>query len=292
MNLNTYHARRAGAGMLRRGNMLVGCLVILGVLVVIAVITTIFVIKSYRGWLASLTEETMTAMLTEARIDPDERTEVMAHISTLMDRYKAKELSLEELGHVLEEVGESPVVGAAVLIGADRLYLDNAEIPDEEKTQMRVQLRRYAQGLRERTIAPKTLDAVLDPISTTDPDGDDIQMQWHMGPSGSSGKALRSPDEVTSDDLRAVIAQAKLHADEAGVPEDAPETDLSDELAIAIARALGEDPAQWLPAGSPALERLRDQHGSDHDDADRAQDDPAGDDDTDSISDNDNPDGP
>lgn len=256
----------------RRGNMLVGCLTVLGIVLVIMIIATVFVIRSYRGWIATGIETSVDAVLVEMQIDDAEQGEIMAHVNTLMTRYKDKDIGLEELGLVLESIAESPLLGAAIIGGVDALYFKESGLTDEEKTEGRLQLARYAQGLRAKSIEPESLELVLASVSTTTPDENDIQLQYEQGPWGSSQFALRSADEVSDDDLRAVFVEAKAKADEAQIDEVPEEIDISDTLGVAIANALGEDPSDWVPGyelPSPVV---------DTDDVDQDIDDPAHDD--------------
>lgn len=227
--------------------MLVGCLTVLGIVIVIVIIATVFVVRSYRGWISTGIEKSVDAALIEMQLEDGERGEIMSHVNTLMTRYESEEIGLEELGRVLESIAESPLLGAALIGGVDALYLSESTLSDEEKAEGRVQLARYAQGLREKSIDSESLEEVLASVSTTTPDEDDIQLQYEQGPMGSSRYALRSADEVSDDDLRAVFAEAKAKADEAEIEATPVPIDISDELGVAIANALGEDPSVWVP---------------------------------------------
>jgi hypothetical protein len=254
--------------------MLVGCLTVLGIVLVILIIATVFVMRSYRGWIATGIEKSVDAALVEMKLDDAEQGEVMGHINTLMTRYKDKDIGLEELGEVLVSIAESPLIGAAIIGGVDAIYFSESSLSDEEKTEGRVQLARYAQGLREKSIDPETLESVLDSVSTTTPDGNDIQINVP----DALYVSLRSADEVTDDDLRAVFEQAKAKADEAGIAEEPELIDISDTLGVAIADALGEDPSEWvpgyeLPAPEVGTEPVDDGAPSDAGNEDRVDDD-------------------
>lgn len=236
---------------LRRGNLLVGCLTVLAVVLVLAIIATIFVMRSYRGWIASGIEKTVDAAMIEMQINDSEQGEIMGHVQTLMTRYKGKEISNEQLAQVFEELIESPLIAAAVLGGIDKLYFADSDLSDEEKAIARVQLRRYANGLFEETINPDTIETVLASVSTNNPDSNDIVIQHQAGPAGSNKFALRSADEVSTEDLQLLVAEAQAKADEAGIEANPPEVDLSDTLGIAIAQALQEEPTIWVPGYVP-----------------------------------------
>jgi hypothetical protein len=242
---NAINHLRLGQGA-RRGNLLVGCLTVLAVVLVLVIIGTIFVMRSYRGWLAKGMTSMTDAVLVEMNIDETEHGEIMEHVESLMTKYEQKELDLEDLGEVLESIVESPLMGAAMVGGIEALYFDDSGLSDDEKAEGLVQLGRYAQGLREDSIDPETVETVLASVSTDLPDDNDIQLNFQVDASGTSNFALRSSDEVSDDDLRAVFAEAKSKADEAGIIAEPEEIDLSDALGVAIAEALGEDPSTWV----------------------------------------------
>lgn len=227
----------------RRGNLLVGCLTALGIFLIVVIIATVFVIRMWRGWAAGWMESGIETALVEMKIDDAEQAEIMGHVSTLMTRFKDKEIGFEELALIAESIAESPLLGAAIVGGVDAMYFKESGLSEEEKAEGRVQLARYAQGLREKSIDPDTLDSVLKSVSTSTPDSNDIQINVPE----KLNIILRSADEVSDDDLREVIAQAKAKSDEAGIGEVPEEIDISDTLGVAIANALGEDPSDWVP---------------------------------------------
>lgn len=250
MNAHTStHFRRP-----RRGNLLVGCLTVLGVVVIVLIVSTIFVVRSWRGWVAGWTETAVDAALVEMQIDDAEHAEIMAHVTKLMGRYENKDLTMSDLGQVLESLVESPLAGTVLIGGIKAMYIDDSGLSDEEKGDGQTQLARYAQGMRDELIDPDSIEEVLASVSTTTPDGDDIQLSYGQGPTGTTQYALRSSDEVSDDDLRAMFEAARLKADEAGIDAEPEEVDLSDTLGVAIAQALGEDPAEWVPGWNEGSE--------------------------------------
>ena len=99
-----------------RGNVLAGCLIALGVALVLAIIATIFVATSWRGWVSDGIRQGITAALEEAPVSEAERLEIVAHIDTLMTRFDQKEIGFSELGRVVEELAESPLTMAAMMM--------------------------------------------------------------------------------------------------------------------------------------------------------------------------------
>ena len=259
----------------RRGNLLVGCGVVLVIVVVALVVAGVWVSQSWRGWTSSAIRKGTDQVLTEARIDPVEHREIMVHVDELMNKFENGDITLEQLGTIAEQIAKSPIVPAAMVIITDNLYIDQSELGDEEKADARVQLARYAQGVKDKSIDPESAQEVLDPISTDTPDNNDIVLNINYSASGKKTRALRSADEVSADDLRAVVEKARTFADEAGVSETPDEIDLSDELGAAIDRAMGN---------APALPESGETPSASDEDAD-ASDEPASTDDPDPASD-------
>lgn len=231
----------------RRGNLLVGCGVVLLIFVILAGIAVFVVATKWRGWAASTSTKMVDTMLTKAQIDPVEHDEIMVHVNSMMERFENKEITLEQIRRIVEELAESPVIPAALVIAIDRLYITSSGLPEEERQQARIDLTRFAQGLFEESINPNSIDEVLKPVVTNTPDKDDIRLNLKLDENGSTITALRSADEVSDEELRTLIATAKAKADEAEIGENPPQIDLSDEIAKAIGTALGEitpEPAQ------------------------------------------------
>jgi len=261
-------------------------LVALGIAIILLVISIVFVMNSWRGWASSGFEKALTAVLDETQISQIEKDEINAHVENLMTRFTEKDINLADLGMVMEELAESPVIPAAMVGSIDALYISQSGFDDAEKAQSRVELARYAQGLFDESIDPETIHLVLDPVTTDTPDEDDIQLNLQLDKDGARINALKSADDVSDDELRELIASAKLNADEAGVTDTPKVIDLSDEIGIAIALAIGDDPSLWLPEGveyvpAPEIEEVVEE------DANDSQDEP-----TDDSTDADSDDGP
>lgn len=230
----------------RPANVLVGCLVAIAIVVILAIIAVIYVAMTWRGYMSGWAKQGVVAVLVESRIEQDEQDEIMVHIDTLMTRFENKEVTFKQLSSVIEELTESSVPAAAMVISIDRIYLAESALEDSEKAQGRIELARFGQGLFDKTIPEDSLHDVLKPVTTTTPDNNDIRLNLTLGNNNQQITALRSADEVSDDELRELIATAKAKADEAGITETPSPIDLSDEIGTAIANALEEDPNEWI----------------------------------------------
>ncbi|MEX0876313.1 MAG: hypothetical protein WD114_02540 [Phycisphaerales bacterium] len=226
--------------------MLAGCLAVLALLLVIGIGATIFVLNSWRGWVSGGMRQGIDAVLVDAKMDEGERLEINAHVSELMDRFEREEVSLEELGRVTVALAEGPLLPAIIVGASHSMYFQDSAMTDEEKEMARLQLRRVAVGVHEKSINEEALREVLAPLEAQP--GAESTIEIQLGE--ESTMRLRPPAEVTSEDRHAVIALATAKADEAGIEAAPDPIDPSDEIARTIAKTLGEDVSIWLPEAS------------------------------------------
>ncbi len=272
----------------RNASVLTGCLIALGIAIVLVIISVIFVARSWRGWVSTGLEQGLTAVLDETQIEQIEKDEIHAHVEMLMTKFTDKDISVEDFAGVMEGLVKSPVLPAAIVASIDAFYISSSDFEEAERVQSRIELARFSQGLFDESIHPSKISEVLASVTTTTPDDDDIRLNLRVNQNGTVITALRSADEVTAEELRELISLAKAHADEAGVSETPKQIDLSDEIAIAIALAIGEDPNDWLPEGVVYVEPVEALPTDDDTDSDTATDDTA----DDSSSDTPDDDGP
>ncbi len=238
--INTQSHTKRRTAPTRRGNLLVGCGVVLLIFVILLAIGGYIVATSWRGWTASTSTKMIDSMLTSAQIDAEEHSEIMVHVTELMQRFEDKDITVEQLGSVVEQLAKSPIIPSAMVISIDRLYIAQSDLSDEEKAQGRIDLARYTEGLFDESIEPDSINDVLESVITHSPDDNDIRLNLKIDENGRTVTALRSADEVTTEDLQQLLATAKSLADEAGITETPQEVDLSDEIQRAIGIALGE----------------------------------------------------
>ncbi|PCI07778.1 hypothetical protein COB72_09680 [bacterium] len=269
-----------------------GCLIALGIAIVLVIISVIFVARSWRGWVSTGLEQGLAAVLDETQIDQIEKDEIFAHVELLMTKFTDKDVSIEDFANVMEELVKSPVLPTALVASVDAFYINSSDFDEAERVQSRIELARFSQGLFDESIHPSKISEVLAPVTTTTPDENDIRLNWRINQDGTVITALRSADKVTAEELRELVSLAKAHADEAGVSETPTQIDLSDEIAIAIALAIGEDPNDWLPDGVVYVEPVEALPTDDDTDSDTTtddSDDDATDDTTGDIPDDDGP---
>lgn len=192
--------------------------------VLIFVAVGVYAAKNYKAWIAHGIAAGMNAVINASAIPGQEKAEVTRIISQLKEGYLAGEITMAELGLVLEAIGTCPALPIGLVVQFEQSYVVPSGLNSEEKMAAGFHLNRLARGLAEDRIDWSVAEQLLAPIS--DP--------------GEDGKQhLRSPDQVSDHEILEVLVAAKNFADEAGISEEMVEIDISDEFLKSIEGALG-----------------------------------------------------
>jgi hypothetical protein len=192
------------------------------VLIIVAV--GVYAAKHYNVWIANGITAGMNAVINNSDIPEEEKAEVTRIISRLKEGYLAEEITMAQLGLVLEEIGTCPALPIGLVVQFEQSYVTPSGLNADEKMAARLHLNRLARGLADERIDWAVIEQILDPISDTGADGK---------------KNLRSPDRVTDHEILEVLVTAKEIADEAEISEEMIEIDISDEFQKSVEHALG-----------------------------------------------------
>ncbi len=225
----------------RRGDCLTGCLVVLGVLAILGVIAGIWLANNWRDLAADVLTPPLIEAIERSDMTEEDKVRVVAQVEALAQEFREKKISLEEMGRVIEEIAESPVLPLAAVMFVETQYIRESGLSEEEKADARMQISRFARGVFEEKIEEDRIRHVVEPISEPGATGDDFD--------------IRPPDRVSDDDLRAMIERAREEADAAEIPEEEFRVDIPGELERAIEKALGRrldaTPRDTLPPEEP-----------------------------------------
>lgn len=209
----------------RRGDCLTGCLVVLGVLAILGVIAGIWLANNWRDLAAEVLTPPLIEAIERSDMTEEDKARVIAQVEALSQEFRDKKISLEEMGRVIEEIAESPVLPVAAVMFVEEQYIRRSGLSEEEKADARLQIGRLARGVFEEKIDEERIRYVVEPISEPGSTGDDFE--------------IRPPDRVSDDDLRRMIERAREEADAAEIPDEAFLVDIPGELERAIEKALG-----------------------------------------------------
>ncbi len=220
----------------------IGCLAVIGIFIIALVIVGVVVAKNWRGWFADFSRDKIALVLDEAKLPDEQKIAIMAEMGAFIDAFETGDITLEELRKVAEAVAEGPILPMLAVYGLDEGYISTSGLSDEEKADAKIQLRRVARGITERSIPPNDFNNILDPL---EPDPGE-----KAGPkinADTMNIVIAKPEYVDDDEIREFIANARAAADEAGVPDEDFTIDYAQEIRKAIEEALGRE----LPRTDP-----------------------------------------
>ena len=174
-----------------------------------------------RRGLTDLARESMTQIIDESKLPKEQKSRMQAEIDRVADGFKTKEITLEQLGNIFENIGESPAITGIPVEVCKYAYIEPSGLVDEEKAESTKQLQRVMRGMFEKKIAESELDPILEKVGDKQPDG-----KWVF------------QEKVTDNELRGFVEQCKILADEKQIADERYDVDLAEELKKAIDHAL------------------------------------------------------
>jgi hypothetical protein len=221
---NQYRIKFAPAE--RQAGIATGCLVAVIAVILIFGAIGVYVAGNYQTWLAQGIAAGMQAVIETTDLPQQEKSEITEIIDQIKNGYLNKEISLEELGLILESMSGSPVIPIGLVTQFEESYVVPSGLNSDEKAAANLNLNRLARGISNEQIGWETVDEILAPISDLGEDGN---------------QHLRSPAEVSDDDIRQVLVVVQRTADEAEVTDEKIEVDISDEFKKSVEIALGRE---------------------------------------------------
>lgn len=201
---------------------IIGCLVVCLVLAGVACGVGYYIYINFGVMAANLAESQLNSTIDEFDLPDDQKKGMKEQVSRVAQGYRDGDISMEQIGTVVENILESPAFTAVPVEIARVKYIEPSGLSDEEKADAKKQLQRIAKGAFEDKISEDELKALLDGrIADEQPDGN-----------------LQFRDNVPDEDLRDFIAAAKELADEKEVADQNFDIDLAAELKKAVDQAL------------------------------------------------------
>jgi len=195
------------------GGCLKGCLIAVVVLLLLTAVSTWYASHNWRGWAGSLSRTMVNGVLDETELPAEEKTEILEQVERVITAFEEGSLTSTQAEDLLTQLAESPLSAPVIAFFIEKKYFDSSGLSDEEKEAGRMTLRRCVRGLFDGELTEDDADAVLSHIGTKDSDGN-----WEFR------------DDVTDEELREFLAEAKERADNVGVAETVEEVDPSDEI--------------------------------------------------------------
>jgi hypothetical protein len=201
---------------------LIGCLVAFVILFVVAILIAFWVSRNWREWTANVATEGIRQVISESQLPADEQQQVMVQVDRLGTAFRENKLSMEQVAKLSQMFADSPLIavfGASIL---EKHYIAISGLSPEEKAASHQTLQRFIRGSIDEKITKQGIDAAMVHVATRKGGGDDWQLR----------------EKLTDQEIRAFLAEAKKQADEAGIPEQPADVDVSEEFKKIVDEAL------------------------------------------------------
>jgi hypothetical protein len=212
------------AGVQSQSGMATALLVAIIAIVVIFVAAGVYAVKNRQIWIAHGITAAMNAIINTSGIPSQEKSQVTEIIYQINQGYLSGEISTAELGLIFEGMAKCPALTIGLVTQFEQSYVAPSGLSSSEKLAADTDLNRLARGLSNGQISWEITETILAGISELGEDGK------HQ---------LKTSDEVSDEEIRAVLAAVKIAADEAGISENKVEIDISDEFKKSVEDALG-----------------------------------------------------
>lgn len=221
------------AGGARRGSFKTGCLVVVGIILVLLIGGGIYAAMNWKNWAAMGIKAGTEAAVQESQLPPEQKQRVIASINQVADDFKSGKVSTDQLGKVMQEVMEGPVLPVGLVMAAESKYVIPSGLTTEEKDGAKRTLQRLARGIYEKKITDTDLDPIVQPITKP-------RVQVNVSGTGKPNRDWQFKESATDAEVKDFLTRAKAKVDEKQVPDEAYNVNVADELDKAIAKALGK----------------------------------------------------
>jgi hypothetical protein len=204
---------------------LIGCLIIFVIMIVVAVLATIWVTHHWRGWASNLGSSAIKQAVDASDLAQQQKQAIGELVDRVADAFSSGRLSVDQMGSIMEKLARSPLMTSIMVTAADKKYLARSGLSDAEKAAGRETIRRFASGAVEKKIDKAGIDAAMTHISDIERNGR-VQLR----------------QTVSDDELRAFLAEAKVQADKAGIPNEPPMIDAAAEFKRIVDEAINDNP--------------------------------------------------
>jgi len=212
---------------------LVGCLSFIIAGLLLGGIGGIVVWQNWRGWTANFTTAALDETLKEIHLPNEEHDALMQRARLLAEEFKAKNITVAEfqqLGEALTESELMPMLIAKAMYGG---YIAPSTLSDEDKARGQLAFGRLARGAVDEKLVDDDFEHVVAPL------GKSGQYRVTVDGESKSGFSMRSPQQVTNEDLLLVIERAEKLAEEKELSPEPLNVDIVEELDRIVEETLG-----------------------------------------------------
>jgi hypothetical protein len=200
-----------------------GCLVGVVVVAVLVAVALFWISRNWRELASNFGAQAIKQGIDQSQLPAQEKIDIKIQIDRVADAVRKGQLSGDQLHTLMQKLVESPLMTSFVAAAVEKQYFEKSGLSDEEKAEGKRTVRRFLRGTIDNKIDKQGFDAAMTHVADRDVGGN-----WKLR------------QQVSDDELRAFLAEAKARADAANIAEEPKDIDPSDEVKRIVDEALGE----------------------------------------------------
>lgn len=207
---------------------LVGCLVAFGISVVLCAGVGFYAYSQASTWIIAGVRTTAEAVLKDSGLPAEEQNAILEQLDRVTTAYENGEITMEELGVMMQDLAESPMIGIVMLQAIEVKYLNSSGLSEEEQEAGKRVIMRVVRAAQEKKLEKDEIDNLSRHILT------------EADASKPQGQQQQLRPSLTDDELRAFFAEAKELVDEKEIPDEDYEFQISDIIKQEVDEALAK----------------------------------------------------
>lgn len=193
-------------------------------------VVTLLVIGGFIIWLfvsgktviSNTFRDEIIAEVESSDLPLDQKEDLIEQVNRVTDGFQEGDVSLKELTLIIEQLAESPAMSVLKIESADGDPIASSNFSSDEKAAAHQTINRFVYGVFEERIPASAINELIDPLL--------------LQPSKREDWKFRS--DISEEELRTTIEQAKRYADDAGIGNANLSPDVAGEVSEVIDRVL------------------------------------------------------
>lgn len=201
--------------------LVIGCLGFLLLCVIFCAVGGYLVVTNARSIAGSAATSIARSAVNDLPLPNDQKTRINAQINRVADEFKAKRLTIEQVGAVLQQIVQSPEMLAGGMYYSVKNHIAKSAFDEAAKNDAYTTMMRLVSGFLDGKIDEGELRSVTAPLFTTNNEGEQV-----------------FKTTLSDEELRKLIRSAREVVEAAGVPTRVPEPDIAAAVERSVDHAL------------------------------------------------------
>ena len=200
-----------------------GCFLVAILVVVAGAFGAYYAIQNGMSLVASLGVDGVVQVIGDSDMSESQKEDSVAHLERFRTGVEDGTIDMASFGQAMEALVEGNLLYSMALAGFDQGYLKESGFTDEQKEDARLQLQRYARGMKQKVFNGDTFDEHFDPLL--------------LSSDGDGQREFKTP--ISDQELMQAIENARGAADKASISHEPYEIDVAREIGKVVDVALG-----------------------------------------------------